>query len=46
VFCQAAVVLPSAVQPVLTGVHLERDVCATGVLSPVRLYLVHQVLLI
>ena len=46
VFCQAAAVLPSEVLPVLTGVHLEHDVCATGVLPPVRLHLVYQVLLI
>ena len=44
--CQAAAVLPSEIPPVLTGVHLEHGVCATGVLPPVRLYLVHQILLI
>ena len=46
VFCQSAAVLPSEVLPVLTGVQLEHDLGAAGVLPPVRLHLVYQVLLI
>jgi hypothetical protein len=46
VFCQFAAVLPSEVMPDLAGGQLVHDLGTTGVLPPVRLHLVYQVLLI
>ena len=46
VFCQPAVLLLSEAMPVLAGGRLEHDFGRNGVLPPVRLHLVHQVLLI
>jgi hypothetical protein len=46
VFCQPLALLPSEVLPVLTGGQLEHGLRRTGVLPPIRLHLVHQVMLI
>ncbi len=46
VFCQPAAVPPSEFMPASAGPQLNRDCGATGVLPPVRLHLVYQVLLI
>lgn len=45
-FCQLVALPPFAVVPALVGCQLEHDLTATCVLPPVRLHLVHQVLLI
>ena len=46
VSCQLVALPPSDVVPALVGGQLKHDLGTTGVLPPVRLHLVHQVLLI